>query len=95
MPLFSKNLSKTEAGRPSLPGTKKTFPMKKVPALLFFFFVCLHVGLAQKPITLEDCFVYYKFYPQGAANFSYLQDGVRYVENDESGTVQIPVVANI
>ncbi len=57
--------------------------MKKVPASLLFFFMLLQVSLAQKPITLEDCFVYYKFYPQGAANFSYLQDGVRYVENEE------------
>ncbi|MEO6038376.1 MAG: S9 family peptidase, partial [Saprospiraceae bacterium] len=59
--------------------------MRKVPALLFSFFIALHIGQAQKPITIEDCFVYYKFYPQGAPNFAYLQDGVHYVENDESG----------
>lgn len=58
--------------------------MKKVPALLLFIFLYLHVGQAQKPITLEDCFIYFKFYPQGASDFTYLQDGVRYVENTEN-----------
>ena len=57
--------------------------MKKVPASLLFFFILLQAALAQKAITLEDCFVYYKFYPQGATNFSYLQDGARYVEIEE------------
>ena len=41
--------------------------------------------LAQKQITLEDCFIFYKFYPQGAPSFSYLQDGVRYVETEKDG----------
>ena len=59
--------------------------MKKVLALLFAFFVCLHISVAQKAITLEDCFIYYKFYPQGGPSFAYLQDGVRYVEKAENG----------
>jgi len=58
--------------------------MKKVPVLLFGLFVCLQICTAQKLITLEDCFILYKFYPQGAPSFAYLQDGVRYVENEES-----------
>ncbi len=41
--------------------------------------------LAQKQITLDDCFIYYKFYPQGAPDFDYLQDGVHYVETEKDG----------
>ncbi len=41
--------------------------------------------LGQKPITLEDCFIYFKFYPEGTSDFSYLQDGVHYVEPKKDG----------
>lgn len=44
---------------------------------------------SQKKITLDDCFVQYKFYPQGGANFHYLNDGVRYAEADDDGNLHI------
>lgn len=53
---------------------------------LFLLLVCLHGSLfAQKSITLEDCFTYFKFYPSAAGQFQYLKDGARYAEADEKG----------
>lgn len=64
---------------------EKTIPMKKTFAfycLLAFSPLCL---LAQKPITLDDCFVYFRFYPESGPDFQYLKDGVHYVDADEKG----------
>lgn len=44
---------------------------------------------AQKSITLEDCFSFFKFYPQSGADFQYLKDGVHYVEADRDGELHI------
>lgn len=58
------------------------------------FAVCFLLGLslltplfllAQKPITIDDCFVYFKFYPESGPNFQYLKDGVHYADTDEKG----------
>jgi dipeptidyl-peptidase 4 len=56
--------------------------MKKFTFLFLFFGATLR---AQKPITLEDCFVYFKFYPQSVAGNQYLRDGARYVSAAETG----------
>lgn len=40
---------------------------------------------AQKSITLQDCFTYFKFYPGFGGEFHYLKDGARYAEADEKG----------
>jgi dipeptidyl-peptidase-4 len=49
---------------------------------------------AQKNITLEDCFSYFKFYPQTGANFQYLGDGVHYAEADNDGKIHLRDVRN-
>ncbi len=49
---------------------------------------------AQKKITLEDCFSFFKFYPQSGANFQYLKDGARFVEADRDGELHIRDVRN-
>ncbi|MDX1910259.1 MAG: S9 family peptidase [Saprospiraceae bacterium] len=49
---------------------------------------------AQKNITLEDCFSYFKFYPQTGANFQYLRDGVHYAEADNDGKIHLRDVRN-
>jgi len=57
-------------------------------ALLLF--TCAWLGLsAQKTITLDDCFVQYKFYPQGGVNFQYREDGKHYVEADNEHRLHI------
>lgn len=65
---------------------------------VFRFFLCLlflPFSLnAQKNITLEDCFSFFKFYPQSGANFQYLKDGVHYVEADRDGELHIRDVRN-
>lgn len=40
---------------------------------------------AQKAITLDDCFTFFKFYPQGGEAFKYLKDGRHFAEADERG----------
>jgi dipeptidyl-peptidase 4 len=50
--------------------------------LLVFFGIPQLV--AQKPITLDDCFVYFKFYPESSKNFQYLRDGYHAVEAEGS-----------
>jgi dipeptidyl-peptidase 4 len=47
--------------------------MQKRLALFLFFapiFLC-----AQQPVTLEDCFATYKFYPESSPNLQFLADG--------------------
>lgn len=50
--------------------------------LLFWLMLSSGALRAQKSITLDDCFTFYKFYPQTGDNFQYLKDGVHYVEAD-------------
>ncbi len=56
-------------------------PMKKIPFLFAFLLSTLFV-FAQKAITLEDCFVQYKFYPQSGSELFYLKDGHHYADID-------------
>lgn len=58
--------------------------MKKTLAFGALFFSSWFL-LAQKPITLEDCFTFFKFYPQSAAELTFLKDGKHYAEVDQRG----------
>ena len=64
----------------------KTFTL---PALVLTTAVLLTLSplslLSQQPITLDDCFVYFKFYPESGADLHYLKDGVHYADADEKG----------
>ncbi|MFN0215786.1 MAG: S9 family peptidase [Saprospiraceae bacterium] len=66
--------------------------MKKSPvimlAVLWIAFSPLPL-ISQKSITLDDCFSFFKFYPQTGANFQYLQDGMHYAEADHDGVLHI------
>ncbi len=42
-----------------------------------------------KSITLDDCFTFYKFFPQTGADFQYLQNGAHYVEATHNGNLHI------
>jgi len=44
---------------------------------------------APKSITLDDCFTFYKFYPQTGGDFQYLKDGSHYVEADYDGKLHL------
>jgi dipeptidyl-peptidase-4 len=69
--------------------------MKKNLFRTFCWLLFLPLSLsAQKNITLEDCFSFFKFYPQSGANFQYLKDGARYVEADRDGELHIRDVRN-
>jgi dipeptidyl-peptidase-4 len=73
--------------------------MKKasfIPALLLciVFFKSAVQGQNTKSITLDDCFTFYKFYPQTGVNFQYLKDGVHYAEADHDGRLHIRDVRN-
>lgn len=43
-----------------------------------------------KPITLDDCFSFYKFYPQSVAEMTYRADGERFVKADKNGLIITP-----
>lgn len=68
-----------------------TKSLNSLLALLLFLPLSL---CAQKTITLDDCFSFFKFYPQTGANFHYLKDGARYVEADHDGVLHIRDVRN-
>jgi dipeptidyl-peptidase-4 len=40
---------------------------------------------AQKTITIDDCFAYFKFYATGVNHYHYLADGARYAEANAEG----------
>lgn len=44
---------------------------------------------AQKSITIDDCFTFFKFYPQSGTDFQYLGDGLRYAHADRDGNLHI------
>ncbi|MBL7829007.1 MAG: DPP IV N-terminal domain-containing protein, partial [Saprospiraceae bacterium] len=58
--------------------------MKKLFAFGILFTVYFSLT-AQKTIALEDCFMFYKFYPQSGAELVFLKDGKHYVEIDQKG----------
>lgn len=62
--------------------------------LLFWLMLSSGALRAQKSITLDDCFTYYKFYPQTGDNFQYLKDGVHYVEADHDTQLHFRDVRN-
>ncbi len=58
-------------------------------AAIFFLAQFSFPLCAQKSITLDDCFTFFKFYPQTGANFQYLKDGAHYAEADHDGRLHI------
>lgn len=58
--------------------------MKKSISLCSFLFFSLFL-LAQKPVTLEDCFLFFKFYPQSGGQYFYMDDGKHFANIDKKG----------
>jgi len=58
--------------------------MKKIFVLCCCLWVASFLS-AQKPVTLEDCFQQFKFYPQIGKEFFYLNDGQHYANIDRKG----------
>jgi len=55
--------------------------MRKI--LVFFLLAAFSSAIAQRPITLEDCFTYFKFYPESGGGFDLAPDGQHYFEKDD------------
>ena len=66
--------------------------MKKT-LVLAALFCCAGFLFAQKQITLDDCFVFYKFYPESGARYTYMKDGLHYIDSEE-GKLHIRSVLN-
>ncbi len=66
--------------------------MKKT-LVLAALFCCAGFLFAQKQITLDDCFVFYKFYPESGARYKYMKDGLHYIDSEE-GKLHIRSVLN-
>jgi len=62
--------------------------MMKKSALLFCLFLFVFDINAQKSITLDDCFTFFKFYPEYAGDFQYSPDGMHYLTSEEDGIVE-------
>jgi dipeptidyl-peptidase-4 len=58
--------------------------MKKTIVSLVAIIAALPL-LAQSTISLEDCFVYYKYYPQSSTSYFYMDDGRHYAHLDKKG----------
>ena len=59
--------------------------MKKALLLLFVVALLQAPTFAQKSVTLDDCFTYFKFYAAGVNHYHYLNDGFRYAEANAKG----------
>lgn len=62
--------------------------MKKVPCLLLALLLYAQPGISQKAITLDDCFTFFKFYPQTAGSYRFTPDGYHYLEVEEGELVE-------
>lgn len=62
--------------------------MKKVPCFLLVFLLAVQAGISQKAVTLDDCFTFFKFYPQTAGSFRFTPDGHHYLEAEEGAIVE-------
>lgn len=72
----------------------KNFALIRCLICCFGFLPCSLYAQTTKSITLDDCFTFYKFYPQSGANFQYRQDGVHYAEADRDSKIHIRDVRN-
>lgn len=59
--------------------------MSRTLLFIVVFLLARQAGSAQKSITLDDCFVFYKFYPQSGDRFQYRKDGQHYTTTDDKG----------
>ncbi|MBL7782987.1 MAG: S9 family peptidase [Saprospiraceae bacterium] len=66
--------------------------MKKT-LVLATLLCCAGFLTAQKQITLDDCFLFYKFYPSSGAKYQYMKDGLHYIDLDE-GKLHLHSVLN-
>ncbi|MBK8556987.1 MAG: DPP IV N-terminal domain-containing protein [Lewinellaceae bacterium] len=59
--------------------------MKKLPLLALFLLICLHPNIAQQKIGIDDCFSYFRFYPQSAPAIRFAPDGKTYFGESAAG----------
>jgi dipeptidyl-peptidase-4 len=69
------------------------FIVMKKTLVLAALFCCAGFLSAQKQITLDDCFVFYKFYPESGARYKYMKDGLHYIDSEE-GKLHLRSVLN-
>ncbi len=65
--------------------------MKKTLVSLAFF-LSAALLFSQKPITLDDCFTFFKFYPEYGGSFQYAPDGRHYFEAEGGNIVEYDLV---
>jgi len=61
--------------------------MRNVLLLFLAFLLSLSAASAQKPVTLDDCFVYFRFYAQSADKFRFAPNSNHYFRQDENGNL--------
>ena len=60
-----------------------------------FLALFLPAGFAQKAITIDDCFTFFRFYPQGAPDFHFASDGQHYFEDEEGAIVEYDLATGL
>lgn len=72
---------------------KSAYIKMKKTLVLATLLCCTAFLTAQKQITLDDCFLFYKFYPSSGASYQYMKDGLHYVDLNE-GKLHLHSVLN-
>ncbi len=69
--------------------------MKYVPAFLLIALLQAGTLPAQREITLDDCFTFFKFYPQTAGTLHFSPDGHHYLEEDDQGISEFDLATGL
>ena len=69
--------------------------MRNCLCLLLILLLSREPGFAQKSITIEDCFTFFKFYPQSADNLRYTPDGHHYTEAEEGSILEYDLATGL
>ncbi|MFN0013679.1 MAG: DPP IV N-terminal domain-containing protein, partial [Saprospiraceae bacterium] len=61
--------------------------MKNALLLCLAFLLLAKPAPGQKPVTLDDCFAYFQFFAQSAAEFRFAPSSNHYFQRDEAGNI--------
>ncbi|TNE68789.1 MAG: S9 family peptidase, partial [Bacteroidetes bacterium] len=62
--------------------------MRSIVPVFFLLLVFAPAAPAQQAITLDDCFSFFRFYPQPAPDFRFTPDGHHYIQEEDGALVE-------
>ena len=69
--------------------------MRNILCLLLLLLPGLQRGIAQKNITIDDCFTFFKFYPETAGEYRFAPDGHHYYEAEDGNIVEYDLATGL